>query len=315
MAVGTAHSTTLNPTDHEEDPTLAGSADGSDLYLNTFLNFDAFLNTMGLNAPLDSIFPDLLDNSSANCDVNGVSSSDPATRLPYLPPDAHAEDIHELKRVPCAWKVTTGLWEMLRDAIEPYEQQLGGFTLPSLLAISRYFTGYFENVHNHLQLLHPVTYRPQDLPDSPELTLAVAAIGAVCRYERDAAIRMFHAATTIVHSRWRQSEASHRGNSIDDENADVDQERYRTLRIVQAAVLLAAFAVMENGHTTQDTMPLHAILIEYATADKYVRESQTCPIKWTEWIFSESLRRTNTVRYIQCHEHAYDYPGLASSST
>ncbi|KAK4495886.1 hypothetical protein PRZ48_013154 [Zasmidium cellare] len=302
--------------DHGNKPVLAGAEHGGDMHANTFLNFDQFLNTMGLNAPLDCIFPDLLAAPDPNCPLSVMPSTSAATRLPYLPPDAHAEDIHELKRVPCAWKVTTGQWEDMYAATQPYENDLGGFVLPSLLAISRHFTGYFEDFHNHIPLLHPLTYRPQDCPDTPELTLAVAAIGAVCRYERNVAIRMFDAAMSIVHARWRQHASGSDFESSNNEDTDLSSS-WRLLRMVQAAVLLAAFALMEGRtQTTLDATSLHNLLIDYATADHSHGFCGSTQPTWKNWIYLESVRRTKCVIFnvMNTHTVILDSPPALPSS-
>ncbi|KAF2165754.1 hypothetical protein M409DRAFT_55628 [Zasmidium cellare ATCC 36951] len=272
----TAEYTPPDSSGHSNESPLNDPGYGEDVHMNTFLSFDAFLNTMGLNAPLDSIFPDLLSGPDPNFGVDESSQMFTTARLPYLPPDAHAEDIHELKRIPCAWKVTTGQWEDLRSAIKPYDKQMNGFVLPSLLAISRHITGYFEDFHNHLQILHPVTYRPQDCPESPELTLAVAAVGAICRYETNTAVRMFDAAMSIVHARLREYGSRFSAAQLNHGVTDVDPRSWSALRTVQAALLLTAFAVMED----------------YATSDEHVGAPGITQTTWKQWTFLEGVRRT-----------------------
>lgn len=262
---------------------------GSDFDFDAFHNFDAFLNTMGLNAPLDCIFPDLLTGYDSVFGDSSLMQPSNDSDMPCLPPDAEAEDIHELKRIPCVWKVTSKQRDNLCASIQPYKQHVAGFTLPSALAVSRYITGYFEDFHNHLQMLHEVTYRPQDCPDSPELVMAICAIGAVCRWERHVAVQFFKAAKTIVHARWTQR---HQRSPVIDPSRGGEADSGSELRTIQAATLLAAFAVMDgNSETIHEAASLHGLLVDYVGEEDDHEASRTAHTSWTEWMLCESKRR------------------------
>lgn len=255
---------------------------------------------MGLNAPLDCIFPDLLlPGYDPILGDNGYPQTFNSANIPCLPPETEAEDIHELRRIPCPWKVTTRHMDDFHASLQAFKTQIPEYSPPSALGISRHITGYFEDFHNHLPFLHTATYRPQDCPHAPELVLAIAAIGAICKYERHAALQHYQAAKVIVHARWTQHQRSRDGDG------SLRLSPWNELRTIQAALLLSAFAIMEvKIEATENVASLHCLLVDYVEHETDGDSINAEHMNWSEWIFWESKQRTKCAIFNVLNMHA-----------
>ena len=216
-----------------------------------FHNFDSFISTMGMNMPFEmELFGGGLHNEPTPA-PSGRTEMLMLHRHPDMPnthesyqcrsvatgarslefADADADELAELRPMPCPWGFSTLQREELQTVSTVYQTGTEVFRVPSRLGLGRYIAAYFDEFHNHFPCIHATTFRPQALcATAPELVLAIAACGAVCKYEVKTAVRIWHVARRITLAKWTDS-----GDTM------TVSERLRT---AQAATLLTHFAIL-----------------------------------------------------------------------
>lgn len=269
------------------------------LFSNDFDYFSSFTDPMGLNAGLDFLFDPTFNIHDLSFSGNELShASFESTQTPMqisktvsaAPAPARIrpmeDDFEELGPVLCPWKVSDDQRTNIFAALLPFQARLTGFGLPSHLQLGRYITPFFEVFQDHLPVIHPVSFGPPQFHKHPGLFLAMAAIGALYRYENRTAMELFHAGKEVVLQTWQDEETS---------GADDDaclEHAITQMRTAQAALLLDSFAVYQcENRTAKDTLTLQSLLASYLRTDsslsKYSGSSD-----WYEWMMHESYRRT-----------------------
>ncbi|KAL4886302.1 hypothetical protein BJY04DRAFT_100400 [Aspergillus karnatakaensis] len=69
-------------------------------------------------------------------------------------------------------------------------------TFPSSDSLTRFLAGYFTGFYPHVPFTHAPTSRVDEC--SPELILAMLALGAMNRYESRSAIKLFYSAKAVL---------------------------------------------------------------------------------------------------------------------
>ncbi len=135
-------------------------------------------------------------------------ASFPSTRFPSLQPDARdtsegglrAHD--EMMRAP-AWKISAADHTVIKSRLEEFSSVLpNDFVFPSRHTLTRFLEGYISGFHEHLPFLHLPTLCPADL--SPELVLAVLAVGAQYRFESHRGHALWYAAKAVAFEQIRR---------------------------------------------------------------------------------------------------------------
>lgn len=84
------------------------------------------------------------------------------------------------------------------EALAPFQHVIPNFTLPTMLSIARYMTCFVDGFSNHHPFIHVPTLRILACHLSPEMILALLAVGAQYRYETKAANALYQAGRSIM---------------------------------------------------------------------------------------------------------------------
>ena len=251
------------------------------------------------------------------------------------------DPFEEMNSTPSPWEVTEEQRKNLARSLKPFSDVLAEFTLPSRHALCRYINSYVSGFHNHLPFIHTPTLRLDGC--SPELALALAAVGAQYRFEHRNGISLFYAAKAVVGMQYRGRERMtlknylppkvpltryHPTSKSADDCVDSsmmippsefpDEVKAARMQSVRALVLLIAFATWERD----PEMLLEAFALQSSLA-RCVRENgwtetpaDSTTMNWHEWIRAESNRRTKFAAFcvLNLHYIAYNLPPIILTS-
>lgn len=247
----------------------------------------------------------------------------------------------------CPWRL--GRWQYDQAISRILERSTvlpADYTLPSRHALSRYVEGYFTGFHEHLPFLHVPTISIAS--SQPELVLALAATGALYRFERDRSEHLYILATLLVEDRLRRYDPSSfrattrskdpaRPSACDERTHDrtsaLQHDTHPTnlgssevagqyqqapmLQTMQAMLLLIALGTWNERPLLKDAFAMAsqlAVLVrEFGRSDQRPSQDET---SWENWIAGESVRRTTFVAYcfFGLHSIAYNVPPTILSS-
>lgn len=124
------------------------------------------------------------------------------SRFPSLQPDHRdaadgASRMHdEAMRAP-TWRISATDHTVIKNRLDEFSSVLpSDFVFPSRHTLTRFLEGYISGFHEHLPFLHIPTLSPTDL--SPELLLAVLAVGAQYRFETNRGHALWYAAKAVA---------------------------------------------------------------------------------------------------------------------
>lgn len=123
------------------------------------------------------------------------------SRFPSLQPDprdpSDASRMHdEAMRAP-TWRISATDHTVIKNRLDEFSSVLpSDFVFPSRHTLTRFLEGYISGFHEHLPFLHLPTLLPTDL--SPELLLAVLAVGAQYRFETNRGHALWYAAKAVA---------------------------------------------------------------------------------------------------------------------
>lgn len=279
-----------------------------------------------------------------NAEVGMLSSY--TSRLPSLDPDDHLitgtdpvpnavlqkphRESHE-KESALQWRFTHDDFSLISQLLR-HEQSLlpVGFELPSKHALHRYFEGYFTGFLQHLPFLHTPTMSITNV--SLALFLAMAAMGAQYRFERQQALRLYEASKALAGYKLRlQSYRSGTFTSLDQSSqiyspitstpdcgaASRDPPDSNLLELIQAMVILLAFATYNHHSLLQDAFEIASCVVHSMRESGMLEKDEDPPSPtWEQWAKLESKRRTILGAFIFTHIHSvlYDFPPLLMSS-
>jgi len=169
--------------------------------------------------------------------------------------------------------------------------------------------GYFSGFYAHAPFVHAPTFKVDVC--SPELLLAMAAIGAVYRYESHTATGLFYAAKTIFLERQRQEERSLIKRLAGNDNAN-SMARRDIVQEIHCLLCLGNFATWQREPGLQnDSIMLQSLLahsLRLSGMEDASRYSNN--IDWETWAREESERRTKLFAFcfLNRQSFAYDLP-------
>lgn len=236
------------------------------------------------------------------------------------------------------WNISALAYEKVSAGIRTYDDVLPtGFLIPSRHTISRYISGYFRAFHEHFPLIHPPTLKMDNV--SPELLLAMVAMGAFSRVEKRKGYKLYLAAKAIImhHLELRtrlslaglaRSPSNHPRTNIPRSNPtningregyDPDPFATKTttsplgLQTLQSLVILIAMAMWADIPAVQDALSMGsqlAMLTREAGLGQPDEIVGRCA--WSDWINREERRRTLFVSYtlLNLCSISFDVPPL-----
>ncbi|KAL4901990.1 hypothetical protein BDW74DRAFT_187005 [Aspergillus multicolor] len=171
-------------------------------------------------------------------------------------------------------------------------------TLPSTSALTRYLAGYFTSFYPHVPFTHTPTFRLEAC--TPELCLAMMAVGAIDRFETRAAMQLFHYAKALLLDTQR-----HKAHMVPFANVSSVDE-------VQCLLCLAHFATWQNNPSlNSEATVLQSLLVQALRVDGLEERTETPqPLSWEQWAQQESERRTKLFAFcfLGLQNIAYNVP-------
>ncbi|CAK7270751.1 hypothetical protein SEPCBS57363_004263 [Sporothrix epigloea] len=190
---------------------------------------------------------------------------------PY-PHDLHLDPSHQrsqdesLMRAP-AWRIGLADHNSIKSRLEEFSSVLpADFVCPSRHTLTRFLEGYVSGFHEHLPFLHLPTLLPGEM--SPELILAILAVGAQYRFE------------------------SHRSNALCSPNTP--QARLQT---IQALLLLFAAGLWGPKAILHEALSLQSQLAVLVREEGLESQPSSQVSDWDTWIRVEGSARTKLIAF------------------
>ncbi|KAF4965623.1 hypothetical protein FSARC_6610 [Fusarium sarcochroum] len=288
-----------------------------------------FLNTVGFDLDLDvePLYPSSLlqgdseiDTGSLSTDVNtSPAMAETSTSATHISPDNDArasitedhwlssyetvdeqhierrDGYQQIKTFTQPWKVTEHQRIDFQNHLEPYSSALEGFIVPSRVTMSRYIAGYIEGFSHHHPIIHIPTFSITNYNQTPELVMAIMAIGAQYRYEHLGGLALYRASRAIIFHRRELRQRDRYIADVSSEGANQSQSPFYLhlgAETLGALLLLAKFASWQRDERLVE----EAIEYQYLLA-KHARESGLCELEaddgddWWIWARTETCRR------------------------
>ncbi|KAJ5094042.1 hypothetical protein N7456_009903 [Penicillium angulare] len=181
--------------------------------------------------------------------------------------------------------------------------------LPSSNALTRYMAGYFTGFYSHCPFTHVPTFKLDSC--SPELSLAMMALGAIDRFEFTSAVELFYLSKALLFD-----SQQHRARSTINRRIDSCTEELRLRRQsideVRCLLCLAHFASWQSDLSIRnEACILQSLLGQSLRSSGLEEPAQTVQyIDWEEWSQLESERRTKLFAFcfLGVQNIAYDMP-------
>ncbi|RCI16832.1 hypothetical protein L249_2705 [Ophiocordyceps polyrhachis-furcata BCC 54312] len=220
----------------------------------------------------------------------------------------------------------------IKNRIDEYSAVLpSDFIFPSRHTLTRFFDGYVFGFHEQLPMLHLPTLALVEL--SPELLLAILALGAQCRFESNRGYALWYAAKAVVLEQIRRRQSSdvhallptaaaysphstrpspsttyrHSFASAQSERPmtqDTHREPYSPntpqarLETIQAALLLFAVGLWGAKTITCDALSLQGTLNMLIRDEGLTDKTNPALLTdWDVWVRLEGANRTRLVAY------------------
>ncbi|KAI1117498.1 hypothetical protein F5Y14DRAFT_350497 [Nemania sp. NC0429] len=301
--------------------------DLDELYVNDFENFwnQALVPQPEAYFPLDvpSLEPEnqpTLQDSTNVTSFSQFSSNFPSldlveeagqNRRQDYPGDAGTEyrtrSDEDVPSLP--WSISKPTFEKLCEEIGAYSPVIPDeCEMPTQNILSRGLETYLKCTHKYLPFIHIPTFSAGER--DVEMSLAMAALGLIYRFEHSRAYKLYFMARAI----WlEKNRRKHLQLALDviGNLSDIAQTGPDKLRKMQTLILLIVFASWGNKKVRPDAISMAgelAMLVrEYGTRE--VGEDRLS-YEWAAWVASEERRRTIFAAYIlsSLHNIAFGIP-------
>ncbi|KAK8111430.1 C2H2 transcription factor [Apiospora kogelbergensis] len=238
---------------------------------------------------------------------------------------------------------------MLKSRLEEFSSILpNDFVFPSRHTLTRFLEGYVSGFHDHLPILHLPTISVVDL--SPELLLAILAVGAQYRFENHRGNALWYAAKAVAMEQIRRRHSHevhgllptpaaysphstrpspshgfrHSFSSVQQERP-MTQETHREpyspntpqsrMETIQALLLLFAVGLWGAKAILHEALSLQSLLALLVREEGFMADS-TQTADWEAWIRIEGANRTKLIVYcfFNLCSIAYNMPPLLLTS-
>ncbi|RSL62458.1 hypothetical protein CEP54_005717 [Fusarium duplospermum] len=282
-----------------------------------------------------ALFPGRFPNMPADA----RDSADPATR--GLDDSARAS----------ALRISVADHTVIKNRLDEFSAVLpNDFVFPSRHTLTRFLEGYISGLHEHLPFLHLPTFSPAEA--APELLLAILAVGAQYRFEKNRGYALWYAAKAVAMEQIRRRRISevhallptaaaysphstrpspsatyrHSFASAQSERPatqDTHREPYSPntpqarIETIQAVLLLFAVGLWGVPTILHEALSLQSNLAILIREEGLVAEvNQSAVNDWETWIRLETATRTKLVAYcfFNLCSIAYNMPPLLLTS-
>ncbi|KAL2840055.1 early growth response protein [Aspergillus pseudoustus] len=264
-------------------------------------------------------------------------------RFPSTDDQVHNSNLDtglETARYP--WTLSSAEYMQLLKKVTEYQSTLPDFKFPPRFTLMRYIEGYFRGFHDHLPFLHMATFNPMNI--ELELLFAIAAVGALYRFEHPTAHKLYSASRSLLERRFldrRQREMASlivkapgtpiarrvlcslrpAASSTPDEvegntsveyglalNSNISLQRAQTLIIL---IAMSAWGEQTLVHDSLAMGSQLAVTVRELGIDQ--QDNITgLDLSWEAWVIHQQRRRTLLVAYIlfNLHSLAFNVPPL-----
>ncbi|KAI3572708.1 hypothetical protein IWW34DRAFT_761803 [Fusarium oxysporum f. sp. albedinis] len=266
--------------------------------------------------------------------VSRLPSLEPSSssRLNLLEPTASYEPFFPSGQVSsaCPWRILPEEYQHLAQQVASLANTIPHpFTFPLRHTLSRYLEGYFRGFHAHMPMFHAATLTLEGL--GPELILALAAVGALYRFEHAKGIELYRVAKILINrrlddlyegtvSRLTGSSPGFAGFASipsrpqQDQPSPILSQGQLGLRLLQGLLVLMAMTSWGEKALVRDALSMASqvatLVREFGISEP--EDTVLRDISWEEWILAEEKRRTLFVAYVlfslQCA--AFNIPPL-----
>ncbi|KXX73196.1 Transcriptional regulator ADR1 [Madurella mycetomatis] len=248
------------------------------------------------------------------------------------------------------WRISAMDHTVIKNRLDEFSSVLpNDFVFPSRHTLNRFLEGYISGFHEHLPFLHLPTLSPTDL--SPELLLAILAVGAQYRFETNRGHALWYATKAVAleqirrrHSHevhgllptpaaysphsTRPSPSSGFRHSFPSVHQDrpMTQDTHREpyspntpqsrLETIQALLLLFSVGLWGAKAILHEALSLQSLLALLVREEGLVAEPNQQTADWETWIRLEAATRTKLVAYcfFNLCSIAYNSPPLLLTS-
>ncbi|KAJ0414695.1 hypothetical protein BJY00DRAFT_19994 [Aspergillus carlsbadensis] len=183
--------------------------------------------------------------------------------------------------------------------------------LPSYSALTRYMAGYFTGFYAHVPFTHTPTFSLESC--SPELCLAMMALGAVDRFEFAAATKLFYLSKALLFDSQQHRVRAGTGSSAGSSGED-STPRKQLIDEVRCLLCLAYFTSWQSDPSIRnETCVLVGLLgqsLRLSGLEETPQSTFTQHHTWQQWSRLESERRTKLFAFcfLSLQSIAYDMP-------
>lgn len=328
------HTRTSHPRVSREEATSEYiPCDFDELYMNDFENFwDRALITQSeahfsLDVPiLECVSQPALQDSANVTSFSQFSAGFPSLDLVEEAGDSHHQDClgaagAQQRRTGGDEDVHSPPWTISRLTFEKLCEEIRAYSpvipdeceMPTQNILSRGLETYLKCTHKYLPFIHIPTFSAEGR--DVEMSLAMAALGLIYRFEHSRAYKLYFMARAICLEKNRRK---HLQLALDvignlDNNAQAKPDK---LREIQTLILLIVFASWGNKKVRPDGVSMAGEMVmlvrEYGIRE--VEEDRSLD-EWVAWVASEERRRTIFAAYISSslHNIAFGIPPLMMS--
>ncbi|KAI3327925.1 hypothetical protein HD806DRAFT_484426 [Xylariaceae sp. AK1471] len=209
------------------------------------------------------------------------------------------------------WCISASTFEKLCEDVQGYASVLpDGCSIPTDNALSRGLETYLRCAHKYLPFVHVATFSAETR--DAEMSLAMAALGFLYRFEHSKAYKLYFMAKEI----WSEKNRREHLQLASDVMCNRDHAARGMpdrLRKIQTLIMLITFASWANQKVRTDAVSMAgelAMLVrEHGTSEL---EENNPPEEWAAWVATEERRRTIFAAYVlsSLHNIAFDIPPL-----
>ncbi|PYH97537.1 hypothetical protein BO71DRAFT_427025 [Aspergillus ellipticus CBS 707.79] len=183
--------------------------------------------------------------------------------------------------------------------------------LPSTNALTRYLAGYFTGFYPHVPFTHAPTFELQSC--SPELCLAMMAVGALDRFETTPATDLFHLSKALLFDSQQKRNRSETRKSMSS-SGNENMLNMQLIDEVRCLLCLAQFATWHSDASLKtEACILQSLLGQSLRLSGLEEKKQNLEhLDWKQWAQEESERRTKLFAFcfLGLQSIAYDTPPI-----
>ncbi|KAJ3566076.1 hypothetical protein NPX13_g7269 [Xylaria arbuscula] len=235
---------------------------------------------------------DLVEDANDSSQGNAVERADDPCHLMEDSARVHAKP----------WLITTTVFEKLREEIQAYSSILPDeCELPTSNSISRGLETYLTSTQLYLPYIHVATYSVEGR--AIELSLALAALGLLYRFEHSKAYKLYFLAKAIWYEKNRR-EGAQLASEVLGNLSHAIRNKMSKLRKMQTLIALVGFASWGNRSIRPCALSMAAELALLAREFGLSEDAEEPPpVDWRIWVAAEERRRTILSAYILSSRH------------